>query len=337
MNTFWTSEEIDYIKMNYSDKTDLELSKFLNKSIKSIRSKSFRLGLKKSKMHKSKMISKRNKMVGRNLTFDFLKEIALKYETRSDFQQNDPSAYTIARTSGILGAICNHMVRKNISTPQVILSKILEKIFGNDYMYNTRKIINPYELDIYFPSIKLAFEYDGKAWHLNDKINKVDICYRKGITLIKIKERNRNYELDIKQQLVENLNIIGKFKKIDEKTIFDIKIEMNEISKLILSDDSIREICNKYEDFSEFRKENIGIYTKLLNLKSINKFTSHMKKRGGITEESAKKETEKYIYLGDFIKNSYRFYIWIKKRKKEYLLENLILKQNKKLKYQNGL
>ena len=49
------------------------------------------------------------------------------------------------------------------------------------------------ELDIYIPSIKLAIEYDGVAWHKADKlkreIKKYQICQKHGIKLLRLKEK----------------------------------------------------------------------------------------------------------------------------------------------------
>ena len=68
----WTDNEIKYLKENFSNSSNLELSSQLNKSISSITTKASNIGLKKSKEHKSKMISKRNKIVGRDLSLEKL-------------------------------------------------------------------------------------------------------------------------------------------------------------------------------------------------------------------------------------------------------------------------
>lgn len=49
------------------------------------------------------------------------------------------------------------------------------------------------ELDIYIPSIKLGIEYDGEAWHKEDKylneVKKYEICKENDIKLIRLKEK----------------------------------------------------------------------------------------------------------------------------------------------------
>ena len=335
MNSLWTEKEIDYLLSNFSEKTNLQISIDLNRSIKSIISKANKMRLKKSKLHRSKMISHRNKISQRDLTDVLLKKIALQYKTRAEFQYCDASAYTTARVRGLLDDICSHMIKISYSIPQMILSHILKKLLGDLFIYNDRKTIHPYELDIYFYQYRLAFEYDGKGWHKDKKIDKHKICDNKKIKLITIIENNRNYINDIKSQLISNLDTINISSglNISDSDIKNVVIDNSHLFSEIIDEFEIKTICDKYDDYSNFRKENIKLYNKLQSLKLLEKFTKHMKKRGGITYEAAKNEVSKYTYFFDFFKNSHRFYVWIKKHKKEEILEPLILKQNKKLKY----
>jgi len=139
---------------------------------------------------------------------DYLKT-ALKYKTKTEFFKNDGKIYRKAKNLGLLDSICSHMIKQSFSIPQLMLKYILTNLFDIDCLYNTRKIIKPYELDIYFPEYKLAFEYDGKRWHIGDKINKMELCKSLGIKLFHIKENNRKYENDIKTQLIDILDQIN--------------------------------------------------------------------------------------------------------------------------------
>jgi len=328
----WNKEEIDYLKMNYENNTNFIISQELKRSIPSIEYMACKLNLKKLKSHISKMISKRNKMTSRDLNYETLLQISIKYKTRSEFQKMDPSAYSSSRKLGILDQICSHMIKQSFSIPQLLLKLLITKFIHKDILYNTRSIISPYELDIFVPIYKIAFEYDGKRWHLNDSINKFELCNKKEILLITFKENSRNYDQDIKSQFIKNIDLINKHcgLVIKEEDIIDTNLELNDVD--IIDEYNIMNICLKYTDFSIFRKENINLYNKLIKLKLINKFTKHMKKKGGLTDEIVINEIKKYEYLSDLLNNSYRFYIWIKKNKKEYLLTNLKLKQNKVLK-----
>lgn len=88
------------------------------------------------------------------------------------------------------------------------------KDFYPDAVDDTRRIIKPYELDIYIPSLSLAIEYNGLYWHSeeykqkNDHIHKMKLCNEKGIRLITIFED----EWLKRQDQVKNflLSVIGK-------------------------------------------------------------------------------------------------------------------------------
>jgi hypothetical protein len=115
------------------------------------------------------ILYERNKNItGRDLTPELLKEIALKYHSKREFQDRDASAYTTANRMGIMEEITKHMVNIAFSVPQIITRQITEYLFNQKCDYNTRRIIPPYELDVYFPNLKIAFEYDGKGWYQND-------------------------------------------------------------------------------------------------------------------------------------------------------------------------
>lgn len=57
----------------------------------------------------------------------------------------------------------------------------------------TADFLGKMELDIYIPSIKMAIEYDGLAWHKKEKINREKLkyqrCKEQGIKLIRFREK----------------------------------------------------------------------------------------------------------------------------------------------------
>ena len=94
---------------------------------------------------------------------------------------------------------------KGASTGERGLLSFIEGIIPDNILiyHNTRTIIKPYELDIYIPELKLAFEFNGMFWHSNRGIRrrtkgkfktskyhkmKSKICKSKGIKLIHIPE-----------------------------------------------------------------------------------------------------------------------------------------------------
>ena len=142
-----------------------------------------KLELKKDSYYISKVSTERNiERSGDMYNITKLREIAKKYYTRGQFLKEHPNAYNTACKRGILDEVCQHMFVGKYSTPQLIMKYILEELFQERCFYNDRKTIKPYELDVYFPARKVAFEFNGIFWHKNDgkkKLNKVKLCKEK--------------------------------------------------------------------------------------------------------------------------------------------------------------
>jgi very-short-patch-repair endonuclease len=260
-----------------------------------------------------------------------LKNIALKYKTRGEFQRLDNSAYTTSRIAGYLDDICSHMVCGSYSIPQLVLLSILKILFDNDNIeYNCRNIIKPYELDVYIDKYKIGFEYDGKLWHIDNKLDKIktELCKNNSITLIRLKENNRKYIEDIKNQLINNIKIINATCNTNFKNIDIINIDDNYINDFIndeiVDDEKIIEIVSKYTNYHDFKINETSLYSKLIRTKLLDKFTSHLKRDKIFwTEELAIIEIKKYDNLSDFINKSFNCYLYIKKNKLSNLLKDL--------------
>ena len=176
----WTKEKINRLRELFPNEYNKNLSNILAETLYSINVKKNQLGLKKSKEFKTKYSrlgnKKRIENGGRDLTFENSNQIALKYKTRIDFIHGDGAAYRSARIKGYLDDICKHMTVMKFSIPQLILREITEQMFGIKCSYNNRKVLKPYEIDVYYEEFLLGFEYQGIAWHLN---NKNDVQYSK--------------------------------------------------------------------------------------------------------------------------------------------------------------
>lgn len=324
--TFWTDEDIKTLIKLYPNTTNDELSELLNKTERSISAKAGRLKLKKSKKFKSYLIAKRNKMVGRDLNFDQLQKIALKFKTRGEFQRIDSSAYTTARVKGFLNQICGHMGVLKFSIPQLILKNIVDGLLKKDGVYSDRQTIKPYEIDLYYPDLKLAFEYQGKRWHNNNPKDKIkhELMNKNSIHLFYIIENNRDYENDIKNQLIKIIPKLNKILKIKltKETIKNFKIENP--YKLVYNLEEIKKICQKYSSFKEFRNKEIKIYNKLKKLKLVDEYTSHMEKMRHIwLETELVEEIKKYKTLNELITYGNNIYSVIKNRKLNHLIDHL--------------
>jgi very-short-patch-repair endonuclease len=325
----WTDDKIQQLINLYSNTRNEDIANILGTTLCSIRAKAGRLNLKKTQEHKSKMIGKRNKMVGTDITKDLMKETALKYKTRGEFQRLDSSIYTTARVAGVLDEISLHMIKGNYSIPQLILFYIIREIFNDcEVLYNTYDIINPYELDIYIKEHQLALEYDGKHWHKNnDKdIIKNEICLEKNINLIRIVENSRDYIKDIKEQLIENLNILNMYCDVKKEDI----IEMEEkniyyfVSENINDLNDIKKVISNYEYYSDFINKEKSIYQKIMKRGLLKDLTKDLKKeRVDWNDELILNEVSKYDNLKDFIEKSHGCYLHCKRFNKTSFLEPL--------------
>jgi len=325
----WSKSETEKLINLFPNNTNKKIAKLLNRSERQIKSKSFKMGLKKTTEHKSKLRSNTNKEKGRDLNDVTLIEIASKYKTRSELQKYDSSVYVTARNRGILDKVCSHMIKIQ-SRPQLILYYIVSKLFKNEkIIYNTRKIIKPYELDIFIPNHKIAFEYDGAYWHDNNSndLIKDRLCYENGIELLRISENSRDYINDIKMQMIKNVEIINKYVKVSVKDILKISDDVinSFVSDNIIDDTPIKDVVNKYKSISDFKKNEPKLYSKLVRNKNLYKYTYHLSRKikRWKNEVDVITEINKYEYLLDFINNSKGCYLHIKRNNLDYLLVNL--------------
>lgn len=109
----------------------------------------------------------------------------------------------------ILCVECNPISR-NISGLEKELLDFVKINYGGVVITNSKKIIPPYELDIYIPELKLSFEFNGLYWHSeiykdkNYHYNKTTLCKNKGIQLVHIWEDDWVYKKDILKSMILN-------------------------------------------------------------------------------------------------------------------------------------
>lgn len=136
--------------------------------------------------------------------------------------------YVSARTPGIItcdthgdfrqtphihlqGSGCKKCANTNVSKPEIETQDFIKEL-GYEIVSNTRKIIKPYELDIYIPSLKKAIEFNGDWWHYNPKNPecrgeeyhqmKTEMCNKIGIDLLHIRETDwKNNNLQSKKEI----------------------------------------------------------------------------------------------------------------------------------------
>ena len=106
---------------------------------------------------------------------------------------------------------CNPL-QKNYSCGEKEVLDYVKSIYSEKIIENTKKIIYPYELDIYLPELNLAIEFNGDFWHANPDfynpddtiisknikaydiwqkdIKKIEMCDQKGIILLVVWEND---------------------------------------------------------------------------------------------------------------------------------------------------
>lgn len=166
----------------------------------------------------------------------------------------DRCIYTIAKKLNIGRSYCSTLINKynlyedseikihrNLSQPQIELQEYIKSIYKDEIIINTKKIITPYELDIYIPEKQLAIEFNGNYYHTTNNIdkkahyNKSKLCEERGIRLIHIFE----YEWDDERQRPILENIIKSALGIN-KTIYARKLNI-----IVKESKEMKEFFNK--------------------------------------------------------------------------------------------
>jgi len=152
-------------------------------------------------------------------------------------------------------AMFNHKLLQNIdlcpkcnpsyfSVKESQLLEFISNIYNGEIISNDKKVLSPYEIDIYLPELKIAFEYNGIYWHNelykddNYHLEKTELCESKGIQLIHIWEDNWLYKQDIVKSMI--LNKLGRtpnkiyarkceIKEIDDNKLTSEFLEKNHI------------------------------------------------------------------------------------------------------------
>ena len=114
------------------------------------------------------------------------------------------------------------------------LKEYIKSIYDGEIIGNTRSVIKPRELDLYFPGKNLAIEYDGLYFHNNvDNSDKFYECQRNGVRLVQITEYEWRFETEKIKAYLRNLFSYG------QKRIYARKCTVKEIDS------------TEYEKFTE--------------------------------------------------------------------------------------
>jgi len=97
----------------------------------------------------------------------------------------------------------------------------------DDIKTNTRKLISPYEVDIFLPNYNIAIEYCGLYWHSETRgkdkwyhYNKWSLCLSKDVTLLTIFEDEwQNHQDIIKNTILHKLGLYNEKRVYGRKTV----------------------------------------------------------------------------------------------------------------------
>lgn len=113
----------------------------------------------------------------------------------------------------------------NISKAEKDILEFIKNFYKGEVISNYRKILNGKEVDMYFPKLNLAIEYDGLFWHNGvDNSYKFEECRKQGIRLIRITEP---------EWVMENMKIKYFLKStfgVFDKRIFARKCQIKELN-----------------------------------------------------------------------------------------------------------
>lgn len=147
---------------------------------------------------KKKFIEKAN--IKHNNKYDYSQVTYLGSKVKVDIICKAHGIFTQVPSNHLSGQgcpVCASIRRSsiNISEGEVELYEYIKTLTNEQIIRNDRIILDPYELDIYIPSLNLAFEYNGDYWHQEGLYkpvgyhqDKTDKCKIQGIMLYHIWE-----------------------------------------------------------------------------------------------------------------------------------------------------
>lgn len=130
------------------------------------------------------------------------------------------------------------------------LTDFVKSVYDGNVVENTKKVIHPYELDIYVPDRNLAFEFDGIYWHSetegkkdrNYHLMKTRMCERLGVKLVHVFETEWNDMRGIVESRIRDM--LG----VHENTVYARNCSIAEVSNKdardFLDENHLQRGCN---------------------------------------------------------------------------------------------
>jgi very-short-patch-repair endonuclease len=146
----------------------------------------------------------------------------------------------------------------------------VRKFYSGEIIENSRNIIKPKEIDIYFPDKKLAIEINGVYWHSNKHLDnnyhqeKFNICNLKGISLLMITDHEWKVNREIIIKMIKYRLGCCTGDRIHTRKCHTIEIDSTS-AKNFLNNNHLNGYCNA--------TKHLGLFTvdeKLVSVLSYN-------------------------------------------------------------------
>lgn len=137
---------------------------------------------------------------------------------------------------------CPNCAKRHVtSDAEKRLVQYIKSIYTGEIIENTKSLISPYEIDLYLPKKRLAFEFNGTYWHsdkFKDKnyhITKTRLCSKKHVRLIHIFEHEWTFNQEKIKSLIKSA--LG---------IFDVRLYARKCSIKEISSAEYKEFLVNY-------------------------------------------------------------------------------------------
>ena len=198
----------------------------------------------KSKVIQQKIANKyKLKYNNINILNVYLKTLEIKCDTCDEIFTISKTLFNHKNADNV--KLCPRCNPPTISTKEIEMQNFIHDNYNSIILYNDKTILPPYELDIYLPELKLAFEYNGVYWHneLNKEdnyhLNKTEECEKQGTQLIHIYEDDWLFKQNIIKSII--LNKLGKTNiKIYARNCEIKEIKNNQLVKEFLDENHIQ-------------------------------------------------------------------------------------------------
>lgn len=114
-------------------------------------------------------------------------------------EHNVKDTFNISKRAFKQFRLCNECSHKfSVSKYEQEIANYISTFYSGELIRNSREIISPFELDLYYPEKKIAVEFNGDYWHSEEfkssdyHYNKFKSCFENNIMLVSIFESEWN-------------------------------------------------------------------------------------------------------------------------------------------------